>query len=217
MTVRELIDMAKYGELRNVAIVENDAAMLGYINLGILELAKRFPMYTEEAIIRIQEGKALYKLDGTDTDVQLSDTNKTYMWIVAAYTEVEIASVRYTVQLPVNEDDDINSVNTIGYNQVQLPAVKPAGDYISIIYVAAPKMLTLTDVDSVLPLPPQMVETLLHYVGYRGHESVNGAIQSEHVTHYQRFEQSCKKIEESGMFNINDVSTDLKFINGIWA
>ena len=217
MTVRQLIDMAKYGELRNVAIVDNDAAMLGYINLGLLELAKRFPMYTEEAIITIQEGKALYKLDGTDADVQLSDTNKTYMWIVSAYTEVEIASVKHLVQLSVNEDDDINSVNTIGYNQIQVPALKPAGDYISIIYVAAPKMLTLVDIDGELPLPPQMIETMLHYIGYRGHESVSGEIQSEHITHYQRFEQACKRIEESGMFNINDVSTDMKYMNGVWA
>ena len=45
MTVQEVIDMAKFGELRNLKLgVLEDRAIVSYINLGLIELYKRFTL-----------------------------------------------------------------------------------------------------------------------------------------------------------------------------
>ena len=50
MTVQQIIDMAKAGELKNL-VLDTDT-ILAALNLGIIELYKRFPLRVEEAIVR---------------------------------------------------------------------------------------------------------------------------------------------------------------------
>lgn len=201
MTVRNVIDLAKAGELNNVAVGNNTDAVLGYINLGLIELYKRFPLNVQEYLLT---------LDGSEIYTMPAD----YMWIVAAYDEVPADSLVNTIQIPINEENNPLSLNTVSWNQIQVP-VDTAGATISIIYTAAPTMLTTADLDMAMPIPIQMLEALLHYIGYRAHGSVDGNIQGENNTHYQRFELSCRKIEEMGMFTSDDVAMpDRIFMKG---
>jgi hypothetical protein len=57
----------------------------------------------------------------------------------------------------------------------------------------------------VIPLPPQYIEALFNYVGYRGHGSVTGDIKTENNTHYMRFEKSCNTIEAMGLILTEDL------------
>ena len=41
MTIRQVIDLAKTSELANLSIGNKDEIVLGYINLGMIELYKR--------------------------------------------------------------------------------------------------------------------------------------------------------------------------------
>jgi hypothetical protein len=204
MTVNALINMAVNGELKNLAIKDDTEAILGYLNLGLIELYKRFPLNVKEYVIELQDGVEIYTMP--------SD----YMWVVAAYDEVPEGSSDIVAEIAINEEDNPASLNTVSWNQVQIP-VTVTGAYVSVIYVAAPATLTTDDLEGDLPVPPQLIEALLHYVGYRGHGSVDGNIQGENNTHYQRFEISCDRVVKEGMYTSDDMQTKDKFLANGWV
>ena len=198
MTATEVITLAKAGELRQLspAIVDNNGVLLGFINLGMIELYKRFALKTDEAIITLVDGKTVYKLDGTDTDVSMGEP---FMYLIAAYEDGSENDYNASaLSIPINEEDNIYSINTVSYNSVQIPLITQ-GAYISLIYAAKPIKLTLDTLNNEIDLPDQMIEPLLHYIGYRAHGSMDAKIQTESNTHYMRFEASCNKIKELGI------------------
>ena len=213
MTVQEVIDMAKFGELRNLKLGNvEDRAIVSYINLGLIELYKRFALSIKEAVIEIN-----------------SLTNSEYtlpsdcMWLVSAYGEVpEDAPETYYNELDINNENNPLSVNTVSWNKVQLPA-EIEGSYVSLIYVAGPDSTQKVVYESTdayalkdIALPPQLIEALLHYVGYRAYGAMDGNIQSESNTHYMRFDNSCQKIKTEGMFTNDNLDmtrvTDKGFV-----
>ena len=204
MTIRQAIDLAKSGKLKNSNIVNDDVAILGALNLGLIELYKRFPLRVDEAIITLRDAKTEYKLDGTDVDVSLP-TGSRFMWAVAAYQEVEDAideTKITTEQIPVNEEDNPLSVQTVSWDTIQVP-VTNSGAYISVIYAAAPDLLVAGDLDDALPLPPQMLEPLLEYMCYQANSTLDAEIDTD--KYYQRFEASCSRIEMRGMTTSDDL------------
>lgn len=198
MTANEVIALAKVGELSklSIAIKDDNTVLLGFINLGLVELYKRFPLKNDEAIVALRDGKTIYKLDGTDTDVSMGEP---FMYLLGAYedgTDTDFSAS--ALSLPINEEDNIYSVNSISYNSIQIPLVT-TGAYISLIYVAKPTKVTTLTLDEELDLPDQMIEALLHYIGYRAHGAMDANIQTESNTHYMRFEASCNKLKELGV------------------
>lgn len=192
MTVRQVIELAKVSELNGLKVAGNDTAILGFLNLGVLELYKRFSLKVEEYIIELDESVGVYTMP--------SD----YMWIIAAYGEVDVKSVETVNELPINEEDNPLSINTVGWNKLQVP-LSVSGAFVSIIYVARPAMYELSELDSTLDLPPQMIEPLLAYIGYRANASIDSGVQTEDNAWYIRFNNSCDKIRQESMINSDDM------------
>lgn len=192
MTVGQVIELAKVSEMNGLVLAENTTAVLGFLNLGMLELYKRFSLRVEEHIITLQDGVDIYTMP----------TN--YMWVIAAYGEVDIRSTETVNELPINEEDNPISVNTVGWNKIQVP-VSVSGAYISIIYVAKPDEYGLDDLAVEINLPPQMVEALLAYIGYRANSTIDSGIQSEDNAWYIRFDSSCNRIRQESMINSDDM------------
>lgn len=191
MTLQDAIDLAKAGELKQLSVKDDDAAIIGFFNLGLIELYKRFKLKTEEYMIELQDNVTIYTMP---TD---------FMHIITAYDEVPEGVDDMVVPIPVNMENDPFSINTVSYNQVQVP-LTTNGAYISIIYAAKPSYLMVQDLRSDLPIPDSLVEALLHYVGYRGHGSLDGSLQAENNSHYQRFEKSCKLADQLGVVIASD-------------
>ena len=192
MTVRQVIDLAGTSELNGLMIASKDEVVLGFINLGVLELYKRFALRNEEYIIELVDGVDIYTMPAN------------YMWAVAAYGEVDIRSTEIVNQLPINEEDNPLSVNSVGWNKLQVP-VAVGGAYISIIYVAGPDTYTMDHLDAEVDLPPQMMEALLAYVGYKGNSTIDSGVQTEDNAWYIRFENSCNKVREYAMITSDDM------------
>lgn len=203
MTVQNAIDLAASTKLKNIAVAKDTAAVLGYLNLGITELYKRFPLRVDEAIITLRDNKTEYKVDGTDPDVSMP-ANSQFMWLVSAYQEVEDTETTKfdTVLMPVNEEDNPMSLQTVAWNTVQIPLSR-TGAHVSLIYVAAPAYYTVNNLTEQLPLPPQMVEPLLEYIAYQAKSSI-GTIQDTALA-YQEFEASCSRVEMRGMITSDDL------------
>ena len=190
MTVRQIADLAKNSELNGIALANRDEAVIGLMNLGILELHKRFQLKVEEYVITLVDGQDIYSMPND------------YMWIVAAYGEVDIRSTETVNELPINEEDNPLSINTVGWNKVQVP-VSVAGAYVSIIYVAKPETYVMGDDE--VDLPPQMIDALLAFIGYKANAAIDSGVQTEDSAWYQRFEHACDKLREYGMLNGDDM------------
>lgn len=186
MLVSDIINIAKYGELQQLAVKTNTEALLSYINMGVLELYKRFKLGIKVEIVRISPLVSVYTLVN-------SDIMKVETVYDADGRELKFPS------LIGSEDYDIKA---IGHTTFMVK--NPKEEDIAFVYTSAPTLLTSESDD--IPLPGSMIEALLHYIGYRGHGSLDGMINSENNTHYMRFDKSCKMLLEEGYGDVVDLS-----------
>jgi hypothetical protein len=187
MKVQEVVDIARYSELAGVAAKDNTAAIVAFLNMGMIELYTRFPIKTEEYIVALQENTTIYEMPDN------------FMYALSAYGEVPESAPNDTVRrVAINEEDDPYSIFFPDWNTVQIPAVAN-GSYISIIYVAKPVPITVEDLNVELDLPEMLIDALVSYVGYRAHLGVRGDAQSENNAHWLRFDRNCKKARELGV------------------
>lgn len=202
MTVQQVVDLAKNGKLKNLAVKDDTEAIVGFINLGLIELYKRFMLSVKEYMVELQSGV---------TDYAMPDD---YMWIVSAYEEVVVDKYTYeVVEIPVNVEDNERSINTAEWNKLQIPLVIDGG-FVSVIYVAAPEYLTSADLSVRVPVPPQMIEALLEYVAYEANNTFNDAGKLESDSYYQHFEASCARIEQRGMLSSDDLDMESREMKG---
>ena len=204
MKIGQVISMAKGGELKSVAIKYDSNDIVEFINLAMIELYKRFPLKTSEWLIELQDNV---------TEYQVPD-DKHFMYISSAYQELSQDDNGIDNRLGINDEDDPLAINMVSWDTVQIP-VSVTGAYVSIIYVEAPPMIIWdeagTYLEQKLDLPPQLLEALLHYVGYRAHGSITADIKTESNTYYQRFEASCNRARQLGLVTRESLKSHHKF------
>lgn len=195
MTLQQIIDLAAASEVKNVSVQQNITAMLGFINIGMIELYDRFPLKTEEYIFERVLSTDMYSLP--------SDT----MRLVSAYGSIIKDNKIMLSELPINEENSIYSINQVSWNQIQLSNGIAHGE-VSIVYVAAPVIYTEADLGSPIDLPPQFINALLTFIGYKGNDRVDDGLNKEDSLMYQRFEAACHRLKMSGSYTSDDVSMD---------
>jgi len=200
MLVSTVIALAKKSELKQLAIKDDDVAIIGFINLGMLALYTRFPLKQEEAIITLQTGQAIYPLDGTDANVSMGSADD-FLIVSECYDEQGDV-------VTINDETDPLGILTPSWNTIEVPNVAQ-DERLSLIYRSAPAFVTQPT--NSIPLPPQLLEALLNFIGYRGHGTISSDVKAENNTHYMRFDASCKKAEENGMIVIDDLLYTQKF------
>jgi hypothetical protein len=196
MLVNQIIDLAASSELRSLSVRTDTDAVMGFINLGMLELHKRFTLKSEEAIITLQDGKTLYTLDGTDADVSMTNAEN-YLIVIECYDESGEV-------IPMNDETAPLGIMTPGYNTIEVPTVTE-GERISVVYRSSVPFATAVS-DNVV-LPPQLLEALLHYIGYRGNSTVSADSKLENNTHYMRFDRSCQRVIDQGLVIVDDMKS----------
>lgn len=197
MKLSEVINICKYSELNTLAIKDNVEAIVSFINLGLLELYNTFALKTEEYLIELQDGVTIYDLPAD------------FMYLTGAF-EVPHGNAN-SQAVPVNEEGNPFSINTINFKQVQVP-LSPAGAFIGIIYVVKPNTMTAADLDVELPIPDNLVQCLLNFVAYKGHGAIKlDGQQREGDVYYLRFKRSCDDIKRQGTsIAADDLSMDTR-------
>ena len=210
MRLSKIITSARNRELRQLSAKDKtDEIIVGYINLAMLALYSRFQLSTEEVVLNLKSGKTVYRLDGTDPDVykdgyMLVDSD--VMAIIKAFDEEK--------ELSINKDSDPLSIFTIAYDTVQVPFAT-TGEHIGLIYRASPREVEYeadvdgNAVDSDVKIPPQMLEAILHHVGYSAHGSIDGGAQQEAATHLTMFERACDRLEMLGLIPQDTIDMDI--------
>lgn len=191
MTLQEVIDYARNGKIKNLSI--DDDRLIGFINLGLLEIHKRLPLITKEETINLVEAKTNYDL-----------VSKDILYIESAFDKMG-------KEYPINDERNYNSIFTPTFNTIQVP--NPVKDEIVIImYVAEPtKLINPTDE---VNIPKSLLESLLLYIAYEAFESLNSEIQTENNTFYMRFENSIKKVKELSLVTQDDLGSNKFEIKG---
>jgi len=189
MIVSDAITLLKQSELKQLGLKTDKAVIIGFINLAVLEIHKRFNLWEAEAIITQAEDVLLYKLDGVDANVSIDLSDHQLLMIESLFEED-------SGEMSLNDEEDPYGASTPQYHQVELVQSVPDG-LISVIYRAAPKFITNEKEE--IPVPPQFLEALFHYVGYKGHGSVKSDTKGANNTHYLRFEASCNLIKTEGL------------------
>lgn len=209
MQLSFILDQARHGELASVSKKDkSDQVIVGYINLALIALYNKFQLSSQEAIITLRPdlNKVLYSMDGTDTDVEVLNGGLlrpgSFMAIIVAYAEDGTI-------INVNSDKDPKSIYTASYDLLQIPLLQDSEgndiSYVSIIYRENPELVAYvddgngnaTDVD--VKVPMQLLEAMLHYIGYRAHGAVNGNVRAENNTHYTRFLRACEEATMLGL------------------
>lgn len=193
MKLKTFISTVQKTVLKQLAINADTSVVVSLVNLGLIELYKRFPLSTDEFVFKVLEDQSYY------------ETPEDFMWLVTAYGEIPEGRPDYSSgTLAVNDEDNPNSINTVGYNMIQVPS-HMKGKYISVIYAKAPAEMDEADLDAVIKIPPQLVEALVFYVGYMGQSSLKQTTQEEDSVLYRRFEASCAKVTTEGMLTRDSV------------
>ena len=208
MTVSDIANYIKYGEFAQLNIApsldDNDLAikekaerqLLSYINLGLIEIYKRFDLRTEEAVITLVDAQTIYEFSDAQVGGYLSALPGTFNHVLAAYNE---KGHEYSI----NDENDALSILTPSWNTVQVP--NPiVGEAVFFIYNASIDPIqwitdSATTLAQIIPIPPVLTEALLHYIGYRGHGSTDGSVEAENNTHYMRFDASCQRVKDLGV------------------
>lgn len=215
MLLTMILDQARNAELKQLSVKDKtDEVVISYLNTALVALYSRYDIKTEEALVSLKTGKTLYKFDSTDPDVTVAGlpmVDGDVLVISAAFGEMGIP-------LTINDVNDPLSVFTPSYNNLQVPlSIDDA--YISIIYRQNPTLLNASLCDEttgeLLPenslydveLPQQLLEPLLHYIGYRAHGSVHGAMADENNIHYMRYVASCKTVDTTGVMSLSNLSS----------
>jgi hypothetical protein len=192
MRLDEAITVATYSELNTLSLSDKKEAIIALINLGLTELYNLFVLRTEEVVISLLPGKTIYQLP------------EDFMYIINAYTKRD----NEVMELKVNEEKDPDSINTVGYNKLQIPFSFTA-DKVAIIYAQRPPHLTLDNLEDEIPLPSQMLQALFTFVAYKAHGAIRLDGQSEGDVYYSRFKQICNDLRQRGtVVASDDISMD---------
>ena len=182
MTLHDIVTQLKYGELRSIATKDDNVAIVSYVNLALQALYNRFTLKVSEQVIPMYDNIVEYKLDPS------------LMTIEGIYDE-------NGDEFALDDPNSLFSILQVDFETIQVP--NPIeGATLSVIYKPAPTWLVYIDETSLtqkIPIPPQLIEPLLHYIGYRAHGSMDGNIKAENNTHYMRFVASCDRIEQLGL------------------
>jgi len=200
MLVSDVINFATRGELKQLTVAEVDPEdpnsatnieiLIGYINLGIIELYKRFGLAHQSLKLENVVDGASY----TMTDDFL-------------YLSYAIGNNEQESEIPINNEFATFSIFEPAPYQLFITkdvALHSDITEIFITYVATPALLT-AETEQV-PLQHQFIDPLLLYMAYRGHSSVSALQQEEGNLYFQRYEASVRRILRDGLLTPDNQS-----------
>ncbi len=199
MNVSKAIDLLRESELKQLKVKDDKQAVLGFIDLAVLEIYKRFVLWHAEATITMADGVTEYTLDGTDTNVTIDLSDHEFLHLDECYDDDG-------ENMSINDESDPLGVATPRWNVVEIPPVGITdGVELALIYRAAPVFLLHEKQE--IPIPPQFFEALFLYVGFRAHSGTKNTKDTENNQHYKKFENSCARVKLEGLFTEDSLNS----------
>ena len=230
MLVSEFKEYLAYGELSQLNVgnllidTEHYPRMISSINLGLMELYKRFPVNLKEVNIQLYDEITEYVLHSSHaiTNMPIGGDPKNFYVMDSIYYPfkddfIKIESVfnENGEELPVNDENMRYSVFTTGHNVINHPY--PDNENIILVQYRASAIKLSSDADdtSDIDIPLQFTEALVNYVAYRMFAAIN-MNSAEAVNYYAKFEASCALLNNYGLWH-KDTRTNMKLENAGWV
>jgi hypothetical protein len=193
MRLREVYDILKNTELKQIVVGESEDKIIALMNLGLIEIYGKFSILQEEQIINVIAGQTRYRLqDNSQKVLQVYYRNikKNPLMGEDAFTEVSI--------------NDINSDESVFTPQpyvLHIPNPTDGRVY-SVIQIVTPPYITKANIDTVdFIFPPQFLDPFANYVAYRAYKSMNGDEKTEIGSHWRAYMASCNEVYKKGLVN----------------
>lgn len=225
MQLSDLFNYLRAGELSQLISgtdESRDNQIITNINLGLIELYKRFPIKLSEVIIQLSNRITHYTISSSHAESSrpIGNTSPEFYVIDSPYypfkddlNQIEVVYNEEGEELPLNDENLTYSLFTVGHN-VLLHPYPENENTISIIYRAsAPLLLIDGDLTQTVEIPNHLVELLTSYVAYKTFSAINMS-SPEATGYFSKFETSCNLITNLGLISKSS-NTNLRLeING---
>lgn len=201
MRLQEIITILKDTELKQIIVGEDDDQVYSLLNLALIDVYGKFDILTEEQLITMSSTKTRYSL------IEKSQKVKT------VYSKTTI-NPDYFREIPLNDINSIESVFTPEPFILFVP--NPVdGKQLSVLHVVTPPYITKQNINTIdFKVPPQLLEPLVNYIGYRAYISMNGDDQTESSSHYRRYIRSCNDVLRRGLNNYSIITNTKQYDRG---
>lgn len=203
MKVSQFISMVRDNELSNISATGfTDQRIINNINLGIIELSKRFRLATKAESIRTSPYTHMYSLRNTDVisileiydsrgktlvpQQVLDDEDYDYR-LLSSNSFLLKRKVDYDVGITYTKykTDQVENIQKIDVPDFELMVVYSA--------VADP----IESVEDNLTIPVLFVDALMAYVGYKAASTLGSNATTDNNNTWRRFEYCCSLISNS--------------------
>ena len=235
MYLSDLFDQLTYGELSqmeyggadNVGITEpNFKRIIPHINLALTSIYTKFPLRTEEVIVKQYEHIQTYTLDRkyaqTNTESEFSPRyimDSEFEPFHDNVLKIERIYDELGRELFSNDDTEYWTIWTPEYNSFQIPYPDPE-NALSIEYRADHPRINLVNLDpstTEVRIPPQLVSAVCFFIASRVHGAMAGEGHTQVANNYmQKYEMTCNEMINLNVFN-KQIMNNLKLEVAGWV
>ena len=237
MLLCDIFSHLNYGELSQLSLAGADEqgitsaaypAIISHLNMGLIELYKRFPLRMREVDIKLDSTITEYSLTApfglnsgsSETVKYLIDTpTDNFLDRVLKIERVETDDIEVLEDLPLNDSTDTTSVYTLGFNILKVISPNDT-DTLTVHYRSAPdKIVNSANIDPEtldIPIPQSLLEALVYFIAGRAHANVPSidGNPSESITYLQKFEASVAKVEQLSLIENTNTTNERLVTNG---
>lgn len=197
MRIAEIIYILKTVELKQIIVGEDEAQVISLLNMALIDVYSKLNILQEEQIVKLEDERTMYRLQ---------DNSQRVIQVFRSSMVDDIVR-----EIGINDIYDDESVFTPQPFILHVP--KPTtGEFVYVIQTVTPPYITKENQDNVdLIVPPQLMESIVNYCGYRAYISMNGDEQTENSSHYKRYRRSLLDVGRYGLTQPS-ILTNLKQI-----
>ena len=210
MKVSQFLSFVRDSELSNLSSNSfTDDRLISFMNLGIIELSKRFRLATKVETIQTSMYTHIYTLRHSDVINILDIIDSTGKSLIPQRTS---DSESYDYKLMSNNSfllkrkfdyvDSITRTKVKGGELEDLQEVQAPDLSLVVVYSAIADLIT--DKEDDLPIPELFIEVLMSYVGYKAYRTLGVNGQNDSSEKWKVFEYCCSLVTNSS-FAGNDV------------
>lgn len=203
MKVSQFLSFVRDSELSNLSSNSfTDDRLISFMNLGIIELSKRFRLATKVETIQTSMYTHMYTLRHSDVINILDIIDSTGKSLIPQRTS---NSESYDYKLMSNNSfllkrkfdyvESITHTPVKGGELEDLQEVQAPDLSLVVVYSAIADLVT--DKEDDLPIPELFIEALMSYVGYKSYRTLGANGQNDSSEKWKVFEYCCSLVTNS--------------------
>ena len=238
IVLKDLFNLLASGEFSNISLTRTGSGQLnekeypkviGHINLGILDIYKRFKFLENELVLHVDPSVSKYYLRPEKVTNLHNITTKMYIErpddTEGCLNIIEVTSMWDSEgdELTMNNRYTTPAIKQLSNDTLKITGV-PEKTTMNVVYNAYPDKIVIGDdfspEEHMLAIPETIIEPLLYYIAMRVYKPTGSndstANADKSAAYQQQYELSCQKIDLYGL-ELSDDDSAGKFENEGWT